>query len=75
MKGTWQRLSPGADLCRNSCKVDERMGKKGMLAGSSVPPDSLCLTQLFLSSPTEKEASKFLSSRNGCGQVLVVFAL
>lgn len=33
------------------------------------------LTLLFFSSPTEKEAAKFFSSRNGCGQVPVVFAL
>lgn len=33
------------------------------------------LTQLFFSSPTEKEAAKFFSGRNGCGQVPVVFAL
>lgn len=49
--------------------------ERSAYTGSSVPPGSLYVTQLLLSSPTEKEAPEFFSSRNGCGQVLVVFAL
>jgi len=70
-----QSLVPGRALCSSVCKADGRMRRRGMPAGSSASPGSSYLTQLFFSSPTEKEATKFFSSRNGCGQVPVVFTL
>lgn len=68
-------LISGWALCSYASKVDGRMRKKGMVTDSSVSPGTWYLTKLFFSSPTEKEATKFFSSRNGCGQVLVVIAL
>lgn len=58
-----------------SAKQMEGWEKTECFQTALVPPASQYLTQVFISSPTEKEAPKFFSSRNGCGQVLVIFAL
>lgn len=56
-------------------KVRGRMRKKEGSQTGSACPGSSHLTQLFFSSPTEKEATEFFPRGNGCGQVLVIFAL